>query len=107
MLPPLRLTTNGLVQSPETVVDKLKDAGIQSLSVALMTADRTQYDELMTPMIPDGHEKVCKFIDVAIKAGLDVETTAVDRPDVDKKKAEDLARDMNVPESIRWRPFFP
>jgi TatD family-associated radical SAM protein len=107
MLPPLRLTTNGLVQSPETVVEKLKDANILSLSVALMTANSFQYDELMTPTIPNGHNRVCKFLSVAIEAGLDVEVTAVDRPDVDKDKTQDLANGMGVPVPIRWRPFFP
>lgn len=107
MLPLLRLTTNGLVHSSETVVEKLKNSNIMSLSVALMTADPMQYDELMTPTAPDGHDRVCKFVSVAIDAGLDVEVTAVDRPDVDKPKAEDLAHSMRVPVPIRWRPFFP
>lgn len=107
ILPPIRLTTNGLIQSPATVVEKLKDANIHSLSIALMTANKDQYDELMTPMLPNAHETVCRFIEMAIKAELDVEITAVDRPDVDRAMADDLARAMNVPEQIRWRPFFP
>jgi len=107
MLPPLRLTTNGLIQSPESVVKQLKDANILSLSVSLMTADPHQYDELMTPVIPDGHETVCILIQVATTTGLDVEITCVDRPDVDKSMAENLARVLNVSEPIRWRVFFP
>lgn len=104
--PPVRLTTNGLVEGPELVVQKLKVAGVCSLSVALMTADRNQYNNLMTPQITNGHGKVCDFIEAAIAAGLEVEVTAVDRPDVDKEMVQDLARDLNVPGSVRWRPFF-
>lgn len=103
----VRLTTNGLVDSPDSVVAKLKTIGIASLSVALMTADSDQYEELMTPAVPGGHGRVCRFIEHAVNAGLDVETTGVDRPDVDKVKAEELSRNLHVAMPMRWREFFP
>lgn len=104
--PEVRLTTNGLVGSPESVVEQLKAGGVASLSVALMTADPAQYEELMTPIVPSGHGRVCDFIEHAVNAGLEVETTGVDRPDVDKAKAEDLSRSLKVLTPMRWRPYF-
>lgn len=103
----IRLTTNGLVESPEAVVTKLKAAGIASVSVALMTADAEQYEILMAPVVPDGHGMVCDFIEQAVNAGLEVETTGVDRPDVDKIRAEELSTSLKVLSPMRWRPFFP
>lgn len=103
----IRLTTNGLVESPKSVVDKLKASGISSVSVALMTANPQQYEDLMVPAVSNGHKRVCDFIEHAVNAGLDVETTGVDRPDVDKVKAEELSRSLKVLMPMRWRPFFP
>jgi pyruvate-formate lyase-activating enzyme len=107
-MPQIRLTSNGLVSSPKSVVEQLKACGIASLSVALMTADPAQYEELMAPIGPSsGHSQVCHFIEHAINAGLEVETTGVDRPDVDKAMAEELSRSLKVLTPIRWRPYFP
>lgn len=106
-MPTIRLTTNGLVCSPESVVEQLNAGGISSLSVALMTADPAQYDELMTPTVPGGHSRVCEFIEHAVNAGMEVETTGVDLPGVDKTKAELLSRSLEVPKPMRWRNYFP
>ena len=106
-MPPIRLTTNGLVDSPEDVVPQLVNCGITSISVALMTADPEQYNELMAPAETNGHEKVCSLIKQAVSSGLEVETTAVDRPEVDKHQVEMLSQSLHVPGPVRWRPFFP
>lgn len=107
VLPPIRLTTNGLVDSPELTVPQIMNCGITSLSVALMTADPEQYDELMAPAEPNGHDKVCSLIKHAVSCGLEVETTAVDRPEIDKHRMETLSQRLKVPGPVRWRPFFP
>ncbi len=107
IIPEIRVTTNGLVDSPEYVVLQLKNCGISSLSVALMTADAKQYEELMAPAVDGGHGRVCSFIGHAINCGLEVETTGVDRPEIDKANAERLSRSLSVPSPMRWRPFFP
>eukprot|EP00980_Cylindrotheca_fusiformis_P006885 scaffold1442_cov128-Cylindrotheca_fusiformis.AAC.6 len=104
-LPVVRLTTNGLVPDKDAV-EQLVAHGITHVSVALMTADRDQYDELMKPMLSDGHEQVCRFIESATENSLEVEVTAVDRGEVDKTKVEALAQSLNVSKVIRWRPYF-
>lgn len=104
----IRLTTNGLVERPKEVVGRLKLAGIEAVSVALMTADKDQYNELMSPQSDfEAHDMVCAFIKEAAEAGLSVETTGVDRDDVDKVAAESLSRGLSVESPMRWRPYFP
>ena len=108
----------------------LRDAGVDSVSVALMTGGPDQYVALMEPVTAVGecdsggaplgaHSRVCAFI--AASAALDdfdVEVTAVDRPDVDHAATEELAaRLLGSSRSeaergggrpiVRWRPYFP
>jgi hypothetical protein len=71
-----------------------------------MTAEADQYDKLMHPMVDNAHWHVRQFIEQAIQAGLDVETTAIDREDVDKEKTEELSRSLRVTSPIRWRTYF-
>lgn len=106
-LPPIRLTTNGLVDSPDVVVPQIMNCGIVSISVALMTADPEQYDDLMAPAETGGHDKVCSLIKRAVNCGLEVETTAVDRPEIDKHQVEMLSQGLKVSGPVRWRPYFP
>jgi hypothetical protein len=124
---PIRLTTNGLVDSPwidsssssstSSLPRQLYDAGINEVSVMLMTHDRDLYDELVHPRIVlcdddfrRAHDIVCQFITDCVQVdGLDVELTCVDQPDVgiDKAKTEALAVSLGVTQPIRWRPYFP
>jgi hypothetical protein len=53
------------------------------------------------------HDRVCQFIQSAVQVGLQVETTGVDRPDVDKEQAEALSLSLGVTTPFRWRPYFP
>ena len=105
----VRVTTNGLVHSSQ--VSQLKESGVQALSVALMTANAHQYMQLMEPLVADSslcaHTVVCNFIRKAVSCELDVEVTGVDRPDVDKEALENLARELGVASSVRWRAYFP
>ncbi|CAB9524656.1 Inherit from COG: radical SAM domain protein [Seminavis robusta] len=111
--PPLRLTTNGLMSNDPMRSHVLQSNAISSVSVALMTHDSDQYDELMKPVIPDdatntrSHERVCQFIQEALTAGLAVEVTAVEHPDVDKHQTEQYAASLGVTEPVRWRSYFP
>jgi TatD family-associated radical SAM protein len=102
---PLRLTTNGIVPAADTA-EQLKAHGVTQVSVALMTADKAQYDELMKPMIVDAQSQVCRFIEQARETGLDVEVTAVDRKEVNKTELEELTQSLNVSKEVRWRPYF-
>lgn len=103
---PIKVRTNGLIDCASS----LKEWGVTSVSVALMTHDPSQYCDLMEPLVDDdvgAHDQVCAFIQSALSCDLEVELTGVDRSDVDKEKAQDLATQLGVESEIRWRPYFP
>jgi molybdenum cofactor biosynthesis enzyme MoaA len=113
----VRLTTNGMIAQQQRPLREsclaLKESGVKVISVALMTADPLQYNQLMDPLLPTAdasrtapHDMVCSFIREAIACQLDVELTGVDRPDVDKAQAEDLAASLGATSPMRWRTFF-
>jgi hypothetical protein len=119
--PQLRLTTNGLIvpstttttvasssSSYDNIPQRLHDSGITKVSVALMTADPQQYQDLMMPLVDSAHLRVCNFIQQAVAVpGLDVETTAVERQGVvDKQATEALSDSLLVTNPVRWRPYF-
>jgi molybdenum cofactor biosynthesis enzyme MoaA len=102
----VRVTTNGLV--PSTYAVQMKDSGVQTVSVALMTADPMQYNQLMKPAdaFLQAHDIVCEFIQQAVHSDLQVQVTGVDRSDVDKEATEKLVMSLGVHDAVRWRPFF-
>lgn len=105
--PALRLNTNGLVagSSADDVATRLRDAGVTAASVALMSADPEQYQELMRPerlrlspafSLPLGHADVCRFTTACLAAGIDVECTAVEHPAVDVDAARAFAQRLGA-----------
>jgi len=94
----------------------MKLAGINAVSVALMTANPDQYQQIMEPHLmmdssnnhPAAHDVVCQFVRSAVCAGLEVEVTGVDNAlMVDKGETEHLAASLGVTTPMRWRPYFP
>jgi pyruvate-formate lyase-activating enzyme len=114
----LRVTTNGLAIADNGAA-LLQAAGVNAVSVALMTHDPVLYDELMQPqLVPpssssssseglQAHERVCRFIQQAVQVGLQVEVTGVDRAEVNKEETEALAQSLGVTEPVRWRSYHP
>ena len=110
---------------------RLKDSGISHISIGLMTWDAKQYNDLVRPVLPlttttnnldnddtttnnnnrttsKAFDIMCDFIRDAVQVnGLEVETTAVERSDVDKVKTEIFSKSLGVSKPIRWRPYFP
>ena len=129
--PAIRLTTNGLVvpsiaqeEQPQQIAittsgygnlpQRLWDSGVSRISVGLLTWNAKQYDDMMEPILvhgtsQTGFDVVCNFIQEAVRVNgdLEVELTAIDRPDVDKAKTEALAESLGVRMPVRWRPYFP
>lgn len=115
---PIRVTTNGLVAAAHkesTAANLLKSSGVSSVSLALMTHDADQYDDIMQPQLPPhlseakerAHGIVIQFLKDAVSVGIGVEITAVERPDVDKSSLETYSRKLGIPKPVRWRPYFP
>lgn len=114
----------------------MREAGISRLSVALNTANRQEYDMLMEPCCHSGgevigsdkegngsgaktlmpgtaHDVVCELILDAVKLGMDVEITRIDRPGIDKRETDRLAwllrsvgPKRQKPRTVRWRKYF-
>ena len=107
----IRVTTNGLLQPADDKVSALKQHGVNVVSVALMTADPTQYTMLMSPRTEEltraPHDIVCDFVQEAVLQEMDVEITAVDRSEVNKQQVEALALSLGVSAKVRWRTYFP
>mmetsp|Transcript_27709 Transcript_27709/g.70649 ORF Transcript_27709/g.70649 Transcript_27709/m.70649 type:complete len:162 (-) Transcript_27709:309-794(-) len=110
----MRLNTNGLVPLSEAVETacRMKKSGISSVSVALMTADAAQYDELMKPealryspgfSLTVGHAEVVGFVEACLSEGLEVECTAVASPGVDIGAAQTLSE--NIGANFRTRSW--
>jgi TatD family-associated radical SAM protein len=110
----VRVTTNGLAV-PDNGPEQLQAAGVNAVSVALMTHDPVLYDELMQPSssssssseIRHAHERVCHFVQQAVQVGLQVEVTGIEREGVDKAGTEALAQSLGVTEAFRWRSHHP
>ena len=112
----MRINTNGLVPQSEAadVATRLHKSGIRAASVALATSDADQYAELMKPesirlspafSLPMGLSEVQGFCTACISAGMSVECTAVERPEVDIDSARTLAESLGA--SFRARSWHP
>jgi hypothetical protein len=119
--PHFRLVTNGLLQQES--VDNLlcsirtdepnrRRSKLDSVSVALMTNDADEYDNLMLPQISHwsggkrAYAIVQDFIRSVLAEGIEVEATAVSRPEVDKELMEKASADLGIKLPVRWRPYF-
>ena len=105
-----RCTTNGLFESSTAVA--LADAGVESVTVALASADGGQYDELMKPtrvpgeVRPRGLRDVVAFISRLSMSGVNVEVGIVAHPDVDVSAARRLAYTVGA-RGVHIRTDFP
>ena len=106
-----RLNTLGLCDS--STVDMLLSSTafsgrscISDVSVFLPAATREMYAELLQPSAGRGLDDVCAFVRrcSAHETGVSVEVTAVDRPDVDVRAVEELARSLGA-SSFRTRSW--
>lgn len=103
----LRLDTNGqgyLLNKGRDVVEELKEAGIDKISVSLNAPDKETYREVCRPVFENAFESVLEFIEKARKV-FDVEVTAVAIPEVNLQKTADLAKNMGV--RFRVREYIP
>jgi len=84
-------TTERLFESGVFAPDGVSSTRIASASVFLPAVEPQKYEELLQPSEGRGFEDVCSFISRVAQAGVPVEVTAVDRPDVDVAAIEALA----------------
>ncbi len=99
----IRLDTNGhgyMLNPERDVVDGLKSAGVNRVSVSLNAGDKETYIEICKPTFPDAYEAVLEFIRKA-KLVLEVEVSAVRLPELDLAKVQAVADDLGVKFKVR------
>lgn len=84
--------------------DRRRESRIASLSVFLPAASPAKYEELLAPCSGRGFQDACAFVARLAEAGVNVECTAVARPDVDVGEIEALAMSLGA-RSFRTRSW--
>ncbi|CAM9160792.1 unnamed protein product [Ectocarpus fasciculatus] len=104
----VRVKTSGLILSSEggMVANKLKEAGIERVSVSLVSDNPQQFQDIMQPSNGAKFGDVCSFIISCAEVGLDVECTAVERPDVKISNVRSLALALGAT-GFRSVKYFP
>jgi len=105
----VRVDTNGqanLLNRGRSVVEELKEAGVDKLSVSLNAHDEETYNHVCKPRFKNAYRSVIDFINEA-KGKLDVEITAVTIPEVNIAKIREIARKFGVRFRLReYQPCF-
>jgi len=103
----IRVDTNGqgcLLNSGRNVVEELKAAGVDKISVSLNAHDKETYNRVCRPKFGEAYENVLKFIAMA-ERHFDVEVTAVAIPEASIPRIRDLAQRLGV--RFRIREYVP
>lgn len=112
-----RLNTLGLCDESDIVLlldsdvlervnqgDRRRETRISCVSVFLPAASPAKYNELLEPSSGRGFRDVCSFVARLAEAGVNVECTAVARPDVNVPEIERLALGLGA-RSFRTRSW--
>jgi TatD family-associated radical SAM protein len=94
---PLRVKTNGLIHSSKCniVASALYEAGIDQISICLISDNPTQYAKIMQPI--DGtFSDVCSFTIACVEAGIITNCSAIERPDVNITGVRELAKALGA-----------
>jgi len=103
----IRVDTNGqgyLLNKERNVIEELKAAGVDMISVSLNAHDAETYNRVCRPKFEEAYENVLKFTAKA-EGHLDVEVTAVAIPEADIPRIKDLAQRLGV--RFRVREYLP
>lgn len=100
----LRIDTNGLADLtyPEiNVLEKLRNAKIDKLSISLNTENAEKYLKICKPIYgPESYDSLLNFAEKA-KADFEVRFTVVAIPQVDIEACQRIADEMAIPLTIR------
>ena len=99
----IRLDTNGhayMLNPGRDVIELLKTAGVDKVSVSLNAGDMKTYIEICRPTFPEAYEAVLDFISKA-KLILEIEVTVVRVPEVDLAKVQVVTDGLEVKFKVR------
>ncbi len=100
----VRIDTNGqgyVLNRGRDVIQELKEAGVDKLSVSLNAHDKATYNEVCKPVFEDAYENILEFIKKAKEEGLEIEATAVTIPEINLAKIRELTESLGVKFSVR------
>ncbi len=103
---PIRINTNGhgyLLNKGRNVIEELKSAGVDKVSVSLNAHNKEAYDKVCHPRFKDAFHNILDFIEKA-KNKMNTEITAVSLPEVNLEKAKEMAMKMDT--SFRVREYY-
>ena len=95
----VRLDTNGhaaLINPGIKVVEELKKAGLDAVSISLNAQTEDLYNQLCRPIYAGSYEAMLTFARQCIAAGMSTRLTVVRVPEVDIAACEKIARDMGA-----------
>jgi TatD family-associated radical SAM protein len=105
----VRIDTNGqayLLNKERNVIEELKEARVDRLSISLNAHDEETYNHVCKPKFKDAYKSVLKFIKEA-KDKFDVEITTVTIPEVNIPRIREMARKFGVKFRLReYQPCF-
>jgi TatD DNase family protein len=88
------------------VIEELKEARVDRLSVSLNAHDKGTYNHVCRPKFKNAYESVLSFIKEA-KDIFDVEITTVTIPEVNIQRIKEMARKFGVKFRVReYQPCF-
>ena len=103
----VRIDTNGhgyLLNPGREVIDELKEAGVDKVSVSVNAPNKELYDEVCRPKFENAFESILEFVEKS-KNVFDTEITAVTIPEIKISEMEKLAKELGV--KFRPRQYLP
>jgi cyclic pyranopterin phosphate synthase len=106
----VRVDTNGqgyLLKKRIDVVNELKTAGVEKVSISLNAHNKEVYNQICKPIYEGAYENVLDFIRRAKEVGLETEATAVNVPEVKISKVKEVAESLGAKFVLReYIPLF-
>lgn len=106
----VRVDTNGqgyLLNKKIDVVNELKTAGVEKVSISLNAHNKEVYNQICKPIYEGAYENVLDFIKRAKEVGLETEATAVNVPEVKISKVKEVAESLGAKFVLReYIPLF-
>ena len=96
-----------MLNKGRNLVQELKEAGIDKLSVSLNTHNKETYNQICRPVFEGAYENILDFIKKSNSIGLEIEVTAVTVSEVDVSKVKEIAEKIGAKFKVRqYIPFF-
>ncbi|WP_367343779.1 TatD family nuclease-associated radical SAM protein [Methanomethylovorans sp.] len=95
----VRLDTNGhaaLINPGTDVVQELRNAGLNAVSISLNAHNEEIYDRLCRPMFAGSYQAMLSFARQCIAAGISTRLTVVKVPEVDIEASKKIAQEMGA-----------